>query len=132
MHDDETTCAYDFVSNYDVEGGTIPITDERIKMSQPFEGHHPEFLKWPDCLWRDRGADVPCSDPDKNAYHIRFLAETMQVAEKWIGCPLAPYKTGRRVQDGSHRLRAAKYLRSKGMTLEIPFNRSDKPYPHAD
>jgi hypothetical protein len=103
--------------NYDADTGSIPLSDEQIEAAIPFVGHEPEFLHWPKSLWF-APPRVPCLDPEKNAYHVRYLAGIME-SKGWIG---GPFKVNpvRHCWDASHRIRAAKYLLAKGITLEIP------------
>jgi hypothetical protein len=121
----------DFISNYDADGRSMRITDEMIDQAQPFEGHEEEFLDWPEALWKDPRKRIPCEDPEKNAYHIRYLADVMAATGGWVGDRLEPYREGPYVQSGSHRLRAAKFLAARGVRIKIPFRRSKDNDPHA-
>jgi hypothetical protein len=110
--------------NYHPVFGRVPITDTMIEEAQPFEGWNLDFLSWPKHLWNDSANGVPCEDPNKNAYHIKYLADCMLKAGRWVGDKLTLYKDGS-VYDGSHRLRAAQYLKSKGIDIQIPVRYTD-------
>jgi hypothetical protein len=106
------------ISNYDPVHGRVPITDDMISSAKPFKGWCEEFLNW-------ATPDRPCEDPDKNAYHIKWLAQCMQEEHSWIGKPLVLYYMSASVFDGSHRLRGAQYLKSKGIDIIIPVRYAD-------
>jgi hypothetical protein len=121
MYGEDPDHASYYYGNYDANHGTIRISDEMILMSPPFDGWHREFLKWDKGLWRDPGQGVPCEEPEKNAYHIRWLSEQMVAAGGWVGGPLSVRYGTRGVMDGSHRHRAWRYLATAhGVVYEVP------------
>jgi hypothetical protein len=116
-HDDPATLAAlirALPSNYDADGNRIPITDSETENSAPFPEHTQKFLDWPDHLWIDRPRGRPCEDRGKNAYHLRYLAEAMLKAGEWLGNTPTLHLGKFQCKDGSHRIRAAKYLLAKG------------------
>ena len=129
--DDPDHASYYF-GNYDAVHGTIKLSDELISAARPFDGWHPEFLRWDRRLWKEPGR-VPCPDPEKNAYHVRYLAESMLEAGGWIARydPASPdchhagalvIEYGKRVvRSGSHRLRAWRYLlTTRRIMFDVP------------
>jgi hypothetical protein len=106
-------CNYD-----DVEGRTVRLCDEQIAIAMPFIGHQPEFLKWPEKLWHNPAKNVPCLDPAKNAWHVRYLSELMRVSG-WVGDPFV-VNLENHCWGGNHRVRAAKYLLALGIFVGIP------------
>jgi hypothetical protein len=92
-----------------------------IRSSRPFDGWHREFLRWDMRLWQAPERGVPCEDPEKNSYHIRWLADEMLRATGWIGEPLMVRYGTRGVIDGSHRHRAWRYLALvHGVVFRVP------------
>jgi hypothetical protein len=101
----------DYVTTMDPYRGGLKITNQDIFRAVPFPEHGPEYLRWPDHLWKDRTMGVPDHDIGHNAWHIKYLAEQMIEASGWIGNPLQLYECAKCVCDGNHRYRAVQYLR---------------------
>ncbi len=92
------------------------LTDAQIANAKHFAGWHENYTGNP--TW--------CHEhPEKNAYHVRRLAEAMEQSGKWIGSPARliekPY---RHAGDGNHRIRAVRWLASRGITIEIEWETS--------
>ena len=77
--------ATDYITTLDPVHVRLKVTDEDIANAEPFEGHGPDFLGWPDHLWKDRSTGIPNEEVEKNAYHVKFLAERMRTEGRWIG-----------------------------------------------
>jgi hypothetical protein len=80
-------------------------------------------LRWPDHLWRDKAKGIPNEEIEKNAYHIRYLADIMREKSQWIGHPLRLWEGDTHVNEGNHRYRAVKFLRvAQGIEIEVPID----------
>lgn len=133
LYSDDPDHASYYYGNFDANFGTIRLSDEQIMTAQPFEGWHPEYLGWDRRLWENLAKGVPCHDPEKNAYHVRYLAESILHAGCWIGRydaaspdrhhagPLVVQYGTRGVRSGSHRLRAWRHLiTTRGIMFDVP------------
>jgi hypothetical protein len=121
----------DYITTLDPVHAWLKITDDDICNSELFEGHGPVFLKWPPHLWRDWSKGIPNEAVDKNAYHVKYLAEIMRAEGRWIGPPLRLWEGAPdQVEDGNHRYRAVQYLRDRlGISIEVPVDEHRVPRP---
>ncbi len=98
--------------------GYCPVTDDDIENAKPFPEHSNEFS-----IWGHRTGE-PDFDKNRNAYHIKYLADLME-QNGWIGEPAKIFVGPERENqpyDGNHRLRACKYLlRKKGIKITVKF-----------
>ncbi len=108
--------------------GGLKISDEDITRAVHFDGYGPEYLNWPDHLWKDRPNGIPDHDIGHNAWHIKRLAEAMRRAGQWVGEPLQLYDCGKCVREGNHRYRAVQYLRD---VLQITIRPEVCPTPYS-
>jgi len=92
------------------------ITDEQIEQSKLFDGWHSDYSSNP--TWSH-------TNLNKNAYHIKYLAEVMLEKKVWIGLPIDYIiNDNHKVNDGNHRLRAVQYLKRKyNLEIDIPINK---------
>src|SRR4051812_19427872 len=123
------TMQRDYITTMDPEQ-RLGITDEHIRSARPFEGHGPDYLSWPDHLWKDKSRGVPNEEIEKNAYHILYLADIMRREGRWIGPPLRLWDGDTLVNEGNHRFRAVKFLRAvHGVEIEVPIDPERVPRP---
>ena len=94
-------------------GQWFEITNEDIKKAILFRGYQRDEIKWDNGKW----LRIDWSK-ERNAFYIRYLADTMEYQKQWIGPP--PEFSGTRATDGNHRLRAVEYLKSKEINIEVP------------
>ena len=115
----QMTAWFNHLTSYCEHGGTLAIASSLIREAVKFDGWTEDYLSWPPEHWKDRVKGVPSHDPDKNAYHIRYLAEVMEQTGGWIGRELEARSSGYLIE-GHHRLRAAKFLYEEKSTIIAP------------